>query len=217
MADIEQATEGTGFISSTFSSQYTGATNAGFIRGGYHFAHPDSSSGSAQADYFLAHGGGWSGDGITLPVCTLLIVLLRLSVCVYTEVLTGHARHRIQPQRSHLLRPLAERHGQLDQRLCRALQVSHVAVPHHLHDDRLVEDVHGQQRGIWSKVPAELGPVLEQRRRDPCWLVVSDILAEQRQVCVRRRLADFQRSVLTAAEDCSGQLDGCQLMCWGRL
>ncbi|OBT51278.1 hypothetical protein VE04_07260 [Pseudogymnoascus sp. 24MN13] len=64
---IIKATEGTTFISSTFSSQYTGATNAGFIRGGYHFAHPGSSTGAAQATYFLAHGGGWSKDGITLP------------------------------------------------------------------------------------------------------------------------------------------------------
>ncbi|KAF7316067.1 Secreted hydrolase [Mycena indigotica] len=62
-----KATEGTTFISSTFSSQYTGATNAGLIRGAYHFAHPDSSSGATQAKFFLAHGGGWSGDGITLP------------------------------------------------------------------------------------------------------------------------------------------------------
>jgi GH25 family lysozyme M1 (1,4-beta-N-acetylmuramidase) len=63
----QQATEGTSFISSTFSSQYTGATNAGLIRGGYHFAHPGQTTGAAQAQYFLAHGGGWSGDGITLP------------------------------------------------------------------------------------------------------------------------------------------------------
>ncbi|KAJ3481469.1 hypothetical protein NLG97_g7814 [Lecanicillium saksenae] len=62
-----KATEGTGYISPSFNSQYPGATNAGFIRGGYHFALPNKSSGAAQADYFLAHGGGWSGDGITLP------------------------------------------------------------------------------------------------------------------------------------------------------
>jgi GH25 family lysozyme M1 (1,4-beta-N-acetylmuramidase) len=37
------------------------------IRGAYHFAHPGESSGAAQADYFLAHGGGWSADGKTLP------------------------------------------------------------------------------------------------------------------------------------------------------
>ncbi|OBZ67394.1 N,O-diacetylmuramidase [Grifola frondosa] len=62
-----KATEGTTFIDSYFSSHYVGATNAGLIRGAYHFAHPDSSSGATQANYFLAHGGGWSSDGITLP------------------------------------------------------------------------------------------------------------------------------------------------------
>lgn len=64
---IIKATEGTTYTSPSFSSQYTGATNAGLIRGAYHFAHPDSSSGATQANYFLAHGGGWSADGITLP------------------------------------------------------------------------------------------------------------------------------------------------------
>ncbi|TQS33457.1 hypothetical protein Golomagni_06198 [Golovinomyces magnicellulatus] len=64
---IIKATEGTGFKSSSFSKQYTDATNAGLIRGGYHFALPDKSSGAVQANYFLKNGGGWSGDGITLP------------------------------------------------------------------------------------------------------------------------------------------------------
>ncbi|KAG9309495.1 glycoside hydrolase family 25 protein [Chiua virens] len=77
-----KATEGTDYISPEFSSQYTGATDAGLIRGAYHFAHPDESTGATQADYFLANGGatllyvmllsnfllgGWSADGITLP------------------------------------------------------------------------------------------------------------------------------------------------------
>ncbi|KAI6101313.1 glycoside hydrolase superfamily [Pisolithus croceorrhizus] len=52
-----KAIEGTSYISPTFNSQYTGATDAGRIRGGYHFAHPDESNGATQADYFLAHGG----------------------------------------------------------------------------------------------------------------------------------------------------------------
>lgn len=55
------------FIDPNFSNNYVSATNAGLIRGGYHFAHPDSSSGATQAKYFLAHGGGWTSDGITLP------------------------------------------------------------------------------------------------------------------------------------------------------
>lgn len=64
---IIKATEGTGYKSPAFNKQYTDATNAGLIRGGYHFAQPASSSGAAQANYFLKNGGGWSGDGITLP------------------------------------------------------------------------------------------------------------------------------------------------------
>lgn len=64
---IIKATEGTTYMSSSFSSQYNGATKAGLIRGAYHFAHPDTSSGATQAKFFLANGGGWSGDGITLP------------------------------------------------------------------------------------------------------------------------------------------------------
>lgn len=62
-----KATEGTTYIDPSFSDHYEGATNAGFIRGGYHFARFASSGGAAQANYFLKHGGGWSGDGITLP------------------------------------------------------------------------------------------------------------------------------------------------------
>ncbi|KAF8437085.1 glycoside hydrolase family 25 protein [Boletus edulis BED1] len=62
-----KATEGTDYTSPQFSSQYTGATNAGLIRGSYHFARPDTTSGADQAKYFLSNGGGWSADGITLP------------------------------------------------------------------------------------------------------------------------------------------------------
>lgn len=64
---FSQATEGTSVIDSAFSNHWTQATNAGFIRGAYHFAHPDSSTGAAQANYFLANGGKWSNDGKTLP------------------------------------------------------------------------------------------------------------------------------------------------------
>ncbi|KAG6812880.1 hypothetical protein H0H92_015808 [Tricholoma furcatifolium] len=62
-----KATEGTDYENPYFSSQYTGATDIGIIRGGYHFARPDVSSGATQATYFLANGGGWTADGITLP------------------------------------------------------------------------------------------------------------------------------------------------------
>jgi GH25 family lysozyme M1 (1,4-beta-N-acetylmuramidase) len=62
-----KATEGTSYRDPNFNANYTGSYNAGFIRGAYHFANPNSSSGAAQADYFVAHGGGWSKDGRTLP------------------------------------------------------------------------------------------------------------------------------------------------------
>lgn len=62
-----KATEGTTYQDPKFSDDYGGATSAGLLRGGYHFARPDSSDGASQANYFLAHGGGWSSDGITLP------------------------------------------------------------------------------------------------------------------------------------------------------
>ena len=62
-----KATEGTTYTDPTFAHQYNGSYNAGLIRGAYHFARPNLSSGAAQADYFVAHGGGWSKDGKTLP------------------------------------------------------------------------------------------------------------------------------------------------------
>jgi GH25 family lysozyme M1 (1,4-beta-N-acetylmuramidase) len=62
-----KATEGTTYRDPNFSANYSGSYNAGFIRGAYHFATPNSSTGAAQADYFVAHGGGWSKDGKTLP------------------------------------------------------------------------------------------------------------------------------------------------------
>ena len=37
------------------------------MRGGYHYAHPDDSTGAEQALYFIENGGGWSDDGLTLP------------------------------------------------------------------------------------------------------------------------------------------------------
>jgi GH25 family lysozyme M1 (1,4-beta-N-acetylmuramidase) len=62
-----KATEGTYYTNPDFYNQYEGPYDYGVIRGSYHFAIPDNSSGEAQANYFIAHGGGWSGDGKTLP------------------------------------------------------------------------------------------------------------------------------------------------------
>ncbi len=63
-----KATEGTYYVDSTyFPQQYNGSYAAGLIRGAYHFAIPNNSTGAAQADFFVANGGGWSPDGRTLP------------------------------------------------------------------------------------------------------------------------------------------------------
>ena len=62
-----KATEGTSYQNPYFAQQYNGSYNVGLIRGAYHFALPNNSSGAAQADYFAAHGGGWSADHHTLP------------------------------------------------------------------------------------------------------------------------------------------------------
>ncbi|MFE6058714.1 lysozyme [Streptomyces sp. NPDC056431] len=62
-----KATEGTYYKNTYFNQQYTGSYNAGMIRGTYHFATPDTTTGAAQADYFVDNGGGWSKDGRTLP------------------------------------------------------------------------------------------------------------------------------------------------------
>ncbi|WP_394842511.1 lysozyme [Pendulispora brunnea] len=62
-----KATEGTSYRNPYFAQQYNGSYNQGMIRGAYHFALPNNSSGTAQADFFVDHGGGWSSDGKTLP------------------------------------------------------------------------------------------------------------------------------------------------------
>ncbi|MFG2862483.1 lysozyme [Streptomyces sioyaensis] len=62
-----KATESTSYTNPSFAKQYNGSYTIGMIRGAYHFATPDTSSGAAQATYFAGHGGGWSKDGRTLP------------------------------------------------------------------------------------------------------------------------------------------------------
>ncbi|WP_285500421.1 lysozyme [Actinokineospora sp. NBRC 105648] len=62
-----KATEGTSYTNPYFAQQYNGSYSVGMVRGAYHFALPDKSSGAAQANYFVSNGGGWSRDGKTLP------------------------------------------------------------------------------------------------------------------------------------------------------
>jgi GH25 family lysozyme M1 (1,4-beta-N-acetylmuramidase) len=62
-----KATEGTSYKDPLFNTNYPAAYYAGVIRGAYHFALPNLSSGAVQADYFYNNGGRWSADNRTLP------------------------------------------------------------------------------------------------------------------------------------------------------
>jgi GH25 family lysozyme M1 (1,4-beta-N-acetylmuramidase) len=62
-----KATEGNYYTNPSYSSQYQGSRNVGMIRGAYHFAIPNWSSGADQARFFVQNGGGWSADGYTMP------------------------------------------------------------------------------------------------------------------------------------------------------
>ncbi|GAA2223614.1 lysozyme [Streptomyces amakusaensis] len=62
-----KATEGTYYKNPYFTQQYDGSYDVGMVRGAYHFATPDTTSGAVQADYFADNGGGWARDGRTLP------------------------------------------------------------------------------------------------------------------------------------------------------
>lgn len=62
-----KTSEGPWTLNDYFHQQYNGATNVGLLRGGYHFARPNLSSGESQARVMIASGGGWTNDGRTLP------------------------------------------------------------------------------------------------------------------------------------------------------
>ncbi|HCT75287.1 MAG TPA: hydrolase [Micromonosporaceae bacterium] len=62
-----KATEGTTYKDPKFNTNYVAAYHAGVIRGAYHFARPNVSSGAAQANYLASNGGAWSADSRTLP------------------------------------------------------------------------------------------------------------------------------------------------------
>ena len=62
-----KASEGNYYTNPDFYNQYVGPYDHRIIRGAYHFAIPNNSSGQSQAWDFLGPGGGWSPDGMTLP------------------------------------------------------------------------------------------------------------------------------------------------------
>ncbi|MEW2395062.1 lysozyme [Streptomyces sp. NPDC046862] len=62
-----KATESHTYRNPYFGRQYNGSRDVGLVRGAYHFAVPNKSSGTTQAAYFLRNGGAWRADGWTLP------------------------------------------------------------------------------------------------------------------------------------------------------
>lgn len=62
-----KATEGVSYTDSAFDRNYPAAYYAGVVRGAYHFALPNKSTGAAQADFLYRNGGAWSADDLTLP------------------------------------------------------------------------------------------------------------------------------------------------------
>jgi GH25 family lysozyme M1 (1,4-beta-N-acetylmuramidase) len=50
-----------------FNAAQAGAVAAGLVYGPYEVARPNESSGAAQAQYFVAHGGSWNNSGTVLP------------------------------------------------------------------------------------------------------------------------------------------------------
>lgn len=62
-----KASEGTTYLDPRFDTNYVASYNAGVIRGAYHFALPDRSTGAVQANFLASNGGAWSADSRTLP------------------------------------------------------------------------------------------------------------------------------------------------------
>jgi len=60
-----KATEGTYYVSTNFRADAAAAKAAGLLVAAYHFANPERSSGTAQADFALNHG-AYRADGRTL-------------------------------------------------------------------------------------------------------------------------------------------------------
>ncbi|KAJ7796975.1 glycoside hydrolase superfamily [Mycena olivaceomarginata] len=68
---------------------------AGLIRGGYHFAHPGSSSGTAQARYFLAHGDIRLRASTYHAATTRFVMLLRVTALTVIYTTTDCAKFAV--------------------------------------------------------------------------------------------------------------------------
>ncbi|TNC25500.1 hypothetical protein FG385_15115 [Amycolatopsis alkalitolerans] len=60
-------TAGVAYVNPDYLNQFRAVKAAGLIRGSYHYARPDKSSGAEQAVYLHDHDGKWFSDGMSLP------------------------------------------------------------------------------------------------------------------------------------------------------
>ena len=141
-----KATEGTYYTNPYFAQQYNGSYNVGMIRGSYHFARPDTTSGATQANYFVDHGGGWSKDGKTLPGA------LDIEYNPYGATCYGLSQARWCTWIRDFVNTVPGPHRPLSD---------------HLHHHRLVDHLHRQQRAA-SPPPTRSGSPATPARSAPC-------------------------------------------------
>ena len=172
-----KATEGTTYQNPNFAQQYNGSFNVGMIRGAYHFALPDNSSGAAQGNFFVDHGGGWSADGKTLPPAIDLEYnpygascygLSQSAMVAWIHDIANTVKSRTGPRRGIL------------------------------HQHQLVDPVHRQQRRVLGQ-PAVGRALRVERRHVAGELDVPDYMAERRLRRVPRRSEQVQRRARSAA------------------
>jgi hypothetical protein len=126
-----KASEATGYVNPFFGAQYNGSAAAGLVRGAYHFALPDRSSGAVQANYFVNNGGGWSPDGRTLPP------MLDIEYNPYGATCYGLAPGGMSGWIADFSNTVHAR-----------------TLPDHLLHEGLVEQVHGRQPRVRQEQPA---------------------------------------------------------------
>ena len=154
-----KATEGRTYRNPYFHTQYLGAYRAGMSHGAYHFAIPNISGGSTQASYFVAHGGGWTADGRTLPG------VLDIEYNPYGSTCYGLSRTRMVSWIRSFTTPLPPAHR-----------------PRRgdLHDVGVVAPVHRQLHRVPPDQPAVGGHEQWSGRHAPGRLAVPDVLAVRR-------------------------------------
>jgi GH25 family lysozyme M1 (1,4-beta-N-acetylmuramidase)/uncharacterized protein (DUF2141 family) len=68
---FHKATEGTNYVDPTAATNNAGAAAAGLLVGVYHFAHPDTNSATAEANWFIQNAGQYANTGDLRPVLDL--------------------------------------------------------------------------------------------------------------------------------------------------